>query len=121
MSEQISLKEAERKVFKSTNQDGLLDILWGLYLLLGNSSAIILSNLGVEAPMKYAPMLAVIAIGSIGLWAARKYITTPRIGMVKFSQWRKKKINLTRFVLAIVLLGTFALLLLTIAGIFNPN
>lgn len=120
MSQQISLKEAERKAFKSTNQDGLLDILWGLPLLFGNSSAIILDNLGVEAPMNYVPMFIVLAVGLIGYWAAKKYITTPRIGMVKFGPSRIRKIKRMRIVSVIAVLATFALLLLTIARIFNP-
>ena len=121
MSQQISLKEAERKAFKSTNQDGLLDILWGLYLLFGNSSAIILANLGVQAPMNYIPMFIVLAVGLIGFWATKKYITTPRMGMVRFGPTRLRKIKRMRFVSVIAVLATFALLLLTIAGIFNPS
>ena len=120
MSQQISLKEAERKAFKSTNQDGLLDILWGLYLLFGNSSAIILNNLGVERPINYIPMFIVLAVGLIGFWAAKKYITTPRMGIVKFGPTRVRKIKRMRLVSVIAVLLTFALLLLTIAGIFNP-
>jgi hypothetical protein len=34
MSPQISLKEAERKVFKTTQNDGLWDIFLGCFLLI---------------------------------------------------------------------------------------
>jgi len=120
MSQQMSLKEAERKAFRSTYQDGLTDILWGLYLLLGNSSAIILANLGVEGLKKYIPMFTFLVVGGAGFWAAKKYITTPRIGLVKFGPKRRKKMNRMRIVLAIAVVATFVLLLLTILGLFNP-
>jgi MFS family permease len=120
MSQQISLKNAERKAFQSTYQDGLTDMLWGLYLLFGNSSVVILYNLGVEGLKKYIPMFIIMGISILGFWAAKKYIVTPRIGTVKFGPRRVKKIKRMRFVLAVAVLATFALLLLTIAGIFNP-
>lgn len=102
MSNKINLKELEKKVFRSTFQDGLLDIWMGffmlqfvipVYLKLGDfwSSFVLL------------PFYLILLLLYI---AAKKYITKPRIGMVKYSSARKTKIHkITIFLLVLLLLG----------------
>jgi len=109
VSQNFDLKEIERKAFRSVDQDGLWDIyIGGLLLVLslmfsipdsgeGELRTIGLAMLGV------AMMVAILQLG-------KKYITTPRMGQVRFGPERqKRKITLGWIIGAFVLvtLGMF--------------
>ena len=91
MTEQIDIKELEKKAWKSTFQDGLWDIYIGL----------ILSSLGFSwlgsffgLPETIGNLITLFSwdIGAMGiLLLGKKYITQPRMGLVKFGPRRKKK------------------------------
>jgi len=85
MTENISLKKIERKAYRSTFQDGLLDIVWGI-IILGMGFSPILKTWGIPKPFSFLlmPLLA-LSIFMLG----KKYITIPRIGAVKFGPKRK--------------------------------
>jgi len=112
MSQNINLKELERKAFRSTFQDGLWDIFLGLLLLnvgigtivggmLGETEMSLTSLSWITLMLVPWPFLALIAF-----WAGKKFITTPRIGLVKFGPQRKAKMKNLRAVLFLsVLLG----------------
>ena len=118
MSQSIDLKELERKAFRSTFQDGLWDIFLGLLLLnmgmgtmlgglLGETEMSLMSLLG-----SMVPLIAFAAVVLLGFWAGKKFITTPRIGLVKFGPQRKAKMKNLRAVLFVsVLLGVIMLIL----------
>jgi hypothetical protein len=86
MTEQINLKEIEQKAYRSTFQDGLLDIVWGI-IILGMGFSPTLKNWGVLKPFNFLlmPLLALLIFG-----LGKKYITIPRIGTVKFGPKRKQ-------------------------------
>lgn len=118
MSQSINLKELERKAFRSTFQDGLWDIFLGLLLLnmgigtmlggmLGETEMSLMSLLG-----SMVPLIAFAAVVLLAFWAGKKFITTPRIGLVKFGPQRKAKMKNLRAVLFVsVLLGVIMLIL----------
>lgn len=94
MTEQISLKEIERKAYRSTFEDGLFDITWGI-IILGIGYFSVIKNLGIPKPINFLliPLLA-ISLFFLG----KKFITVPRMGAVKFGTKRKtakKKILIT--------------------------
>jgi hypothetical protein len=119
MSTQLNLKEIELRAFRSTYEDGLWDIYFGLI--------VICMSIFIYRPASgYSPtntILAVLAMSvAYGLfWAAKKYITVPRMGQVEFGAKRqKRKLTLT-IVLGVVVLVQVAFLAFQAAAWANPN
>ena len=54
--------------------------------------------------------------GAAGLWWARRRITQPRLGVVRFAAKRVRRIRTTSIVLAVCVAATLALVLLTALG-----
>jgi hypothetical protein len=101
----LDLKELERKAFRSTFQDGLWDIYLGLLLLqmgLGPLAA------ETELPIPWIMVIALVFVAVVfaGFYLAKKHITLPRIGMVKFGPERQNKRKKVTLVLSFsVLVG----------------
>jgi hypothetical protein len=97
MSHNISLKEADRKVFRAAHNDGLWDIFLGCFFSMFAIAPYLSPTLGdfwsaaVFLPFWGAAFLAVLLI--------RKYVVTPRIGVVKFGPARKTKLMAFTFVM----------------------
>jgi hypothetical protein len=91
MSQQISLREAERKVFRTTYNDGLWDILLGSFFLMFIMALYLSPSLGDF----WSSVLIIPGWGLVFLivWLIRKYVVTPRIGVVKFGPVRKTKLR----------------------------
>jgi hypothetical protein len=119
MSQNINLKELERKAWRSVFQDGLWDIYLGL-LLLAMAITALLSDAGISETWQYGVYIGLIVLGMVILWAGKKFITVPRMGRVKFGPKRKAKLKVVRLLLAIsVLVGVMVYFItLTIKG--NP-
>jgi len=85
----LSLKELERKAFRSTYQDGLWDIYYGVIVIC-------MSFFVYRPASGYSPLnivLAMILIGSAYalFWAGKKFIILPRMGQVRFGPQRRKR------------------------------
>jgi len=105
MSQTISLKELERKAWRSVFQDGLWDIFWGL-LLLAMAIGALLSDIGVPEAWSTTIYVTLMVLSMLILWAGKRFITLPRMGRVKFGPKRKTKLNWVRVVLLLsVLVG----------------
>ena len=87
MTENINFKAIEKRAFQATQQDGLLEIFFGLYLLAMSLTPII----NIQAPLRYLPALLVLLVGAGGMRVAKKRVIEPRLGRVKFSRERKKR------------------------------
>ncbi|MDH4136914.1 MAG: hypothetical protein OEW09_09420 [Anaerolineae bacterium] len=111
MSHTINLKELERKAFRSTFQDGLWDMYLGFLLLtMGMGPVLPALNTSVMWTLVILLMLSVLAW--LAFWAGKKFITTPRMGLVKFGPQRKAKLKKTRAVLFLsALLGVIMFVL----------
>ena len=111
MSQNINLKELERKAFRSTFQDGLWDMYLG-FLLLTMGMGPVLPALNTSVMWTLAILLMVSVLAWLAFWAGKKFITTPRMGLVKFGPQRKAKLKKTRAVLFLsVLLGVITFVL----------
>jgi hypothetical protein len=105
VSEEIDLKELERKAFRATFQDGLWDIFLGLLLLNMGGSALLG---GSEMSPLWSMVVLTLFAGAVLLlfWAGKKFVTAPRIGTARFGAQRKGKLKRVRLVLFLsVLLG----------------
>ncbi len=111
MSHPISLKELERKAFRSTFQDGLWDMYLGFLLLIMGMGPV-LPALNTSVMWTLVILLMVSVLAWLAFWAGKKFITTPRMGLVKFGPQRKAKLNKTRAVLFLsALLGVIMFVL----------
>lgn len=108
MSNEISMKETERKVFRSTFQDGLLDIAIGGFLLVFAIGPYLTPYLGDfwGTIVTFLPLWAIVFPA---LWLIRKYVVTPRVGSVKYGPWRVSR--MIRFNVVILIILVFSLIL----------
>jgi len=114
----ISVKEAERKAWKSVFQDGLWDIYLGLLLLTMGVSDL-LDTLEFTKTRYYTIYFGCYAISLLVLWAGKRLITLPRLGRVKFGEpgkIRRKRVSLVLFVSAAV-----GLILWFLSSTFNKT
>ena len=103
MNEKINLKKIERKAYTSYHQDGLIDIFIGFTVLA----------FGILMFTDLAWMGGIIGIMAITSYAsAKKVFTIPRIGYVKFVQYKVKAMLAIVLVVGVLtsLLGVFALM-----------
>lgn len=107
MSQQVSLKEAERKVFTSAFQDGLWDVLIGCFVLIFAIAPLLSVPMGdFLGSVVFLPFWA---LAYLAVWLIRRLVVVPRIGVVKFGPSRKKK--LSRFVAVMVVVNLAGLVL----------
>lgn len=105
MSEKLNLKELERKAWRSFFDDGLWDIYLGLLLaLMGVSS--FMNTLELTEAMHMSIYISLLIVVMLGFWAAKRFITVPRIGRVKFgTEGRKRRIKTSLVLFASVVFG----------------
>jgi hypothetical protein len=87
LSEEIDLKEIERKAYLSYHQDGLADLFLGLAAVY------------IAAVFWFVPDIFFVFTAAIGVWmflylGAKKGLTVPRLGYVEFSSQRQTKVML---------------------------
>ena len=108
MSNQVNLKELERQVYTTYQEDGVWDIFLGLGMLLGGIGMIF--DLMIFLPI-FGGMAAVLAT------AFKKAVIVPRIGTVKFAPSRQ--ITMQKSGLFMVLAGMLSfltILLIVVSG-----
>jgi len=112
MSTQLNLKEIERKAFRSTHQDGLLDICIGLVF---GSMALPMFIVVQDASPGFYLVLSFLGVcaGELVFWAGKKFITLPRMGQVKFGEIRRKRNKTLALILVVVVLIQVGIVLLT--------
>jgi len=106
MTEQLNLKQLERKAWQLYHQDGLVEVFLGILLVL----AFFAGTAGEHRFFFYIPML----LTGPALLLAKRIITVPRMGQVKFGAERKAKQRKLRLVAVTVFAITVALLVATI-------
>ena len=115
----ITLKELERKAFRSTYQDGLWDLYFGLIVIC--MSIFLYRPATGYSPLNIVLMLASM-IGSYALfWAGKRFITLPRMGQVKFGEKRARRKKTMFLVLGAVVLIQVVFLVVQIVAWRNPE
>ena len=114
MSTQLNLNEIERKAFRSTYEDGLWDIDYGL-IVVGMSLFLYHPETGYS-PTNIILSTLIIALAYFVFWAGKKFITVPRMGEVKFGPERKQKAKRLAIILGVFVLFQSALVGLTALG-----
>lgn len=111
MSNTISLKELERKAYRSFFGDGIWDIYLGLLLLSMGGGPILM---GAGAAPSTAMVLSLsLGVAAVALFlGGKRLITIPRLGRVKFGEARGKGTKRTRAVMALSVLVGLAVFVL---------
>ena len=116
MSETIDLKELEKKAWKSTFEDGIFEIYFGI-LHLSIALSIVLENFFPE-PLSTIMTLSFIGFGFVFFLIAKKYISQPRIGKVKLGRLRiMRKVK----TIGILTINFCFLLIIFLVGVLNPQ
>src|SRR4030066_1985247 len=118
MSNVLDLKQIERKAFRSTYEDGLLDIFMGAFVAC---MAITLYHPeSGYSPMNIIGMILIYAVLYSLFWAGKKYITLPRMGQVRFGPARQQKKKTLAIILGIMVLIQAIIVGLTVLGWLSP-
>lgn len=110
MSQDINLKQIERKAWTSYFQDGLWDIFFGLLLL----------TMGIQGLIYNVWFTFVIGAAVLVVLLGKKFITIPRIGKVKFGLKREVRQMKSIAVVGILVLAILIVLMLTLLGLDLP-
>jgi hypothetical protein len=112
MSQQISLRNAERKVFQATYNDGLWDIFLGCFFLMFVIGPYLSTILGdFWSSVAFLPFWGLVYLA---IWLVKKCVVEPRIGIVKFGVARKTKLG--RFIAVMLVINVVAVVLGLIAA-----
>jgi len=100
MSPQISLKEAERKAFRTTHNDGLWDIFLGCFVVMFAIAPFLSPSLGdFWSSAVFLPFWGLVFLI---IRLIRKNVVTPRVGAIKLGQVRKAKLAKLSVVMLVV-------------------
>jgi hypothetical protein len=115
MENKINLKSIEKKAYRFTFSDGIYDTAYGV-LLISFAIAPILRELIYLGYIFFLviPAPLIIILG-------KKYITNPRIGIVRFNQKRRKIQKKIMLASSILIPISILLVTLTFLGIFPGN
>jgi hypothetical protein len=91
MSEVISLRQAEKKVFCLATQDGLADVFLGCLFLGWAIAPFYSAKLGdFWSSAMFIPFWGLVMLG---IWLVRRYVVKPRVGIVQFGKARKTRMR----------------------------
>jgi len=119
MTTQLDLKELERKAFRSTYQDGLWDLYFGLIVIC--MSIFIYRPASGYSPLNIFMALGAMAVAYTLFWAAKKFITLPRMGQVRFGAKREMRKRTLVIVLSVVVLIQVGFLAFQLLAWANPE
>ena len=111
MENKINLDKLETKVFKTTYQDGLLDMFLGI-ILLQLAIGPLLTDIGFSDFGAAAAFIPVWLIALLLFFLIKRFITKPRIGTIKPGPVRKAKIVKVNILLLVILSAGFIIALL---------
>jgi hypothetical protein len=119
MNPQIDLKRVERRTFKTTFQDGLVDLYLGLLLLAGALGALS-ERAGLDEAWNPFVGVGYALLITIGFRIVRQFVILPRRGIVQFSPARRQRMNRLYWItLGGVLLIEAGLVIVGLTGIWH--
>jgi len=112
MKSTINLKEIEKRAFRSTYQDGLWDIYYGLI--------VISMALFIYRPEKGYGWwnMVLMFVSFLVFYFGKKFITVPRLGRVKFGELRRKRTRSLGIVLSVFIALQVLMVIATATGWF---
>jgi len=92
MTQDVDLKQIERKAYVSYFQDGLWDIVIGV-LTAAWAVGPLLGDLGLSDLWAGGMLLPFAAVAYAVFWAGKRFATRPRMGLVRFGAKRKARLT----------------------------
>jgi hypothetical protein len=114
----IDLKQIERKAYRSTFEDGLMDMLLGA--IIASTGIYMFRPDRGYSPINIIGMVLIFVVLQGLYQAAKKYITQPRIGQVKFGPARKHRRKTMAVILGVIVIFQLVLVGLTSLGWLIP-
>ena len=114
ITQEIDLDKLEKKAWRVNFEDGIFEIYLG-FLIIFLGSFTFVADL-VPLPVYYTVILVITMIGGFIFMLAKKFISKPRIGKVKYGKKRKRRKITIVLVNAIYIIMIFIMLFL-----FNSN
>ncbi|MBU1319982.1 MAG: hypothetical protein KKG33_05955 [candidate division Zixibacteria bacterium] len=111
MNTPYSLKELERRAYRSTFEDGIYDILFGLLFLIF-AAIPILEAAGLSRFIGYSLLIIPPALPLLG----KRLITIPRMGAVEFGPRRKSRRRLILIITGIVIFLMLPIMISTVSN-----
>ena len=119
MNAQLDLKELERRAFRSTYQDGLWDLYFGLIVIC--MSVFVYRPASGYSPLNIILGTSTMVVAYIFFWLGKKYITLPHMGQVEFNAQRRKRRLTLVIVLGVAVLVQVAFVGFQLAAWANPD
>ena len=116
MSDNIDLEELEKKAWRSTLEDGIFEIYFGI-IHLSLTLGVVLDEF-LPSPFSSFIGILIIVLGLIFFLISKKYISQPRLGKVKF---RWKRIARKVKTIIILMINFLVLLIIYLIGVLNPQ
>jgi len=115
----LNLRQLESSTWRANQRDGLFDLFFAT-IFLGLAVSQLADGLWESEAATLSLLVGIEALGALGLWQARRWITRPRLGLVKFAPARKRRLRAGAIVLALCVAATVALVVMTSlsAGVF---
>jgi len=120
MAENVDLKSLERKAYRSIFEDGLWDLFIGLIILSLGLSTFLSSILNwSDLWISIIPTLILNINALLIFILGKKFITIPRLGIVKFGPKRKSKQQKLKLFLFAFFILNIVLLILPFTNLIN--
>jgi len=100
VSQPISLKDAERKVFRTATNDGLWDMFLGCFFIMFSVAPLLSARLGDF--WSSAVFLPVWGLLYLAIRQIRKRVILPRVGYVIFGETRRAALGRLSFLMLVV-------------------
>lgn len=111
----LNLRRLESKTWRANQRDGLFDLFFAV-LFLGIALSQLADGIWNREAASLGILVGVQLCGIAGLWSARRWITQPRLGVVRFGTERRRRVRTTRIALAVCVAATLTLVALTVFG-----
>lgn len=116
MSNKLDLEQAERKLFRTSFQDGLLDIMISAFLLMPAVAPLMSESLGdFWSSAVFLPFWGIVFLI---VYLLRRLVVRPRLGQVKYGPERITK--LTRFTLVMLVVNVVFFVAGLLVAFFAP-
>ncbi len=122
MTQNLDLKRLERLAFLRTFQDGLYDIyLGGLFASFAAFGFTVFPGKETETLTTVLYYLSGVVVSALLFFLGKKFITVPRIGLVKFGQKRQKRNRDLVMALAMIVTVQVFFVLLQFSHLLSPT
>jgi hypothetical protein len=118
MTNQMNLKEAERKAFRlATSQDGLYDTFIGIFIILLSAMPWLDEN-GLRTPWNVILVEGIGIAVLLGVLGIKKFVVAPRIGRVDYGVQRKIRMKRLALAMSAIFIVTLIMVAMTVSAIY---